>query len=390
MSTATGAIRTIAPSTVSGGYNVRFDPYPFDSRLRWLVRLLAAVPFLLLVALADPRLWDGLSSPNAALIEHARSIAFTGSTVTWMESLYPPLPTIAAALLPWGTTGLAVVGALAAGAFTQRIIEVLHQHRAGALLGTLFTLALVANPLFAYTATQNLPAFLSIMFFGIGLNDTVRFITWRNTQAGFRAGLYLMLSALSDTSGLAFVAALVLAAPLFTLGRRGERGVRTANSVVLGFPTVAVLATVLFLQLAFLHRWPAGDSFGFGYSADALQGLVDTTHDLRWLGLLAPLLCLYALSLLVRRPGAMLVGSLLFALVMAGFVFGLVPTGSAGNSFIILTLVMIAILPAARTRRMTTGIAIVAAVTVLVPWLAALTRTSVMEWTGTLFTALPW
>ncbi|MGO3886158.1 MAG: hypothetical protein ACTJHU_07665 [Mycetocola sp.] len=387
--TTTSLIRTIAPSTVVSARNVRFDPYPLNPWARWGIRALAALPFLALVFTTDQQLWQSLNTPNAALLLHADSIAFNDSGVSWLESLYPPLPTLVAAFIPFGITGLAVAGAVAAGFFTQRIIEVLHQHRAGTVLTVLFTLALVANPLFAYTATQNLAGFLALMFFGLGLNDAVRFITWQNTQAGFRSGLYLMLSGLSDTSGLAFVVALVVAAPLFTLGRKGQKGARKANAIVLAFPMLAVLATVLFLQLAFLHRWPSSDSFGFGYQQAAWDGLLATTQDARWIGLLAPLLCVVVLSIVVRRPGTILVATLLFSVVLAGFVFGLVPSGSAGNTFIMLTLIMIAILPAARSRGLTIGIAAIAAVTAVVPWAAAFTRSTVTDWIETLFTALP-
>lgn len=388
--TTTSLIRIVSQNSDGPQRNLRFDPFPYASWRRWVLRVLAMVPFLLIVITADRGLWAGLRSPNQTLLEHAERITDTSSTVTWLESLYPPLPTIAAVVQPWGATGLAMLGCIAAGFFVQRVIEVLHQHRAGTLLTVLFTVAIVANPLFAYTATQNLAAFLSLMFFGLGLNDSVRFITWRNTQAGFRAGLYLMLAGLSDTSGLAYVLALVLTAPMFTLGRRGQRWARFANAVVLAFPMVAVLLTVLFLQLAFLHRWPAGNSFGFGFSQTALDGLIATTQDLRWIGLLLPLLLTWALSLAVRRPGAILVSSVLFALVFAGFLFGLVPNGSAGNSFLIMALLMIALIPAARSRALTAVLAALAILLAVVPWFAAVTRTTVIEWADTLFLALPW
>ena len=72
-----------------------------------------------------------------------------------------------------------------------------------------FTLTLALSPAFAYIVTTNFEAALGLMFFGLGMIDLVRFVTYANTQAGFRAGILFACSAFSDSTG--FFAAIVRA-----------------------------------------------------------------------------------------------------------------------------------------------------------------------------------
>ena len=140
----------------------------------------------------------------------------------WIGEIFPPLSTLLAAIIPGGRLGLGVAGALVAGVFLQKMLEIMVQRKFSPWLASLLLIALAANPLFAYTATENFAAFLGLAFFGLGIADIVRFVAWGNTQSGFRAGIYLMLATLSDLSGLVYVLTAAAAAPFLRLGRRAS------------------------------------------------------------------------------------------------------------------------------------------------------------------------
>ena len=90
--------------------------------------------------------------------------------------------------------------------------------------------------------------------------------------------------------------------------------------------------------------------------------------------LVAPMLSGWALALLVRRPGAILISTLLFAALIIGYVFDLIPANSAGNMFLIMTMMGIAILPAANTTRASILITVVAGAQIVIAWAAAFNR----------------
>jgi hypothetical protein len=369
---------------------LRVDPYPLRPWLRWLVRLLFAVPYLLLSVIVDHTDFGSSPTVNHDLVAHVRAIPWNTIDVGSLSSLYPPFGTLIARVIPDGIFGLSVAGSLVAGVFLQLLMQGMHQRRySGWTIGVLLV-ALAANPLFAYTATCNFEGFLSLVFFGLGVMDMVRFITRGSTQAGFRAGILFMLCALSSASGLVLVAAAGLAAPLLVLARRGERGARWSNVLVILFPTLAMFGSVVLLQLVFLQAPFALFRTLVRYEPaqwSTVSGLFTTIDGLL---LLAPLLSGWALAVIVRRPGAIPIALLLFVALIFGRVAGLIPPNAAGNVFIVFTTFGIAILPAVKTRVAGILITLVGVVQFGVAWCAAFNRPVVIAWMGALAHTMGW
>ncbi|ROQ30946.1 hypothetical protein EDF46_3458 [Frondihabitans sp. PhB188] len=370
---------------------VRLDAFPARPVNRWLLRLLFALPFAVLAIIENisPGLTSG-TTVNQDLVARVARIDWGRADVSWVGSLYPPIGTVLTALIPGGTLGLGIAGAVVAGPFLKQMLEVMHQRRFHAWKSATFMIALAANPLFAFTATTNFEAFLGIAFFGIGAANMVRFVANRNTQAGFRAGLLFMISALSSASGIVYIAVIGLTAPLITLARRGQRGARASNILVILFPTLATFFTVFFLQLVFLHRPFAVLSAQFHYDPSRWAIVPAFVTTLNGFLLLAPMISGWALALLVRRPGAILISTFLFLGLLMGYVFDLIPLNAAGNTFLIMTMMGIAILPAATTTRASVLITLVAGAQIVIAWAAAYNRPVVLDWMGSLTKALGW
>ncbi len=76
--------------------------------------------------------------------------------------------------------------------------------------------------------------------------------------------------------------------------------------------------------------------------------------------------------------------------MILGRVAGLVPANTAGDTFIIMTMMGIAILPRANTTRATVLITLVAALQILIAWTAAYNTPIVLDWMGSLAHTLGW
>ncbi|MEP6842489.1 MAG: hypothetical protein ABJA11_03140 [Pseudolysinimonas sp.] len=364
----------------------RLDAFPRDPVFRWILRLIFAVPYLVVTWAASFSAGNAkLITPNRQLLERIAHIDWNRADVTWIGDIFPPLSTLLAAAIPGGEVGLAIAGSLVAGIFLQKILEIMVQRKFPPGTTTILMLALAANPLFAYTVSENFAAFLGLAFFGLGIADIVRFVAWGNTQSGFRAGLFLMLAVLSDLSGLLYVLTAAAAAPFLTLGRRHQQGARGANVLVIVFPTVAAIGAIAILNLVFTGR-PLGET-GRGVIAGTAERLATLPHLFEqpngWF-LIAPVLSAWLIAIIVRRPGSILVSTLVFAAILGAFVVGLIPAGSAGNTFILMTLMAIALVP---TRKETITIVLmdlVAVLQVAIAWGAAFNRDIVLQWMGTL------
>jgi hypothetical protein len=245
------------------------------------------------------------------------------------------------------------------------------------------------NPLFAYTVTENLPAFLGLAFFALGISDVARFVSWGDTQSGFRAGLMLMLAVLSDPSALLYVAAAGATAPFIRLRRQGQPGARAANLLVIVYPTVAALAAIVILNLVFLGHPLAGAS------ASVLDGSGERLADLGvifatpngWL-LLASVASAWLVALVVRKPQAIAISTLVFAAILGAFVLGLIPPGSAGNTFILMTTMAAALIPASRTRGLNLILLAIALLQIGIAWASAFSKPVILEWISALNGAL--
>jgi hypothetical protein len=363
----------------------RLDAFPRDPLARWLIRALFAVPYLLVSWIASgSSAGTRLVTPNAALLDHVARIDWNRADVAWIGEIFPPLSTLLVAAIPGGQLGLAVAGSLIAGVFLQKVLEIMAQRRFHLGTMTILMLALAANPLFAYTVTENFAGFLGLAFFGLGITDIVRFVAWGNTQSGFRAGLYLMLAALSDLSGLVYVLTAAAAAPFLRLGRHQQTGARGANVLVIVFPTVAAIGAIFALNWIFVgdplgsigQRLVAGTADRF-----ASLGPLFLTPD-GWL-LAAPVLSAWLIALIVRRPGSILVSTLVFIAILVSYVIGLLPAGSAGNTFILMTLMAISLVPTRRQMITVVMTDIVAVLQIGIAWTAAFNRDIVLQWMDT-------
>lgn len=364
----------------------RLDAFPRDPLLRWILRLVFAVPYLLVAWAASYSTVNAtLITPNQQLLERIAHIDWNRADVTWIGDIFPPLSTLLAAAIPGGQTGLAVAGALVAGIFLQKILEIMVQRKFHIGTTTILMLALAANPLFAYTATENFAAFLGLAFFGLGITDIVRFVAWGNTQSGFRAGLFLMLAVLSDLSGIVYVLTAAAAAPFLRLGRSHQPGARGANVLVIVFPTVAAVGAIAILNLIFTGR--ALGSTGRGAIAGTaerfahLPTVFETPSG--WF-LIASVLSAWVIALIVRRPGSILVSTLVFIAILGSFVIGLIPAGSAGNTFILMTLMAIALVPTRKEMATVVLMDLVAVVQIAIAWGTAYNREIVLQWMDTL------
>jgi hypothetical protein len=360
----------------------RLDAFPRDPVFRWIVRLGFAVPFLLVSWAASYSAANAsLVTPNQQLLQHIAQIDWNRADVSWIGDIFPPLSTLLAAAIPGGQTGLAIAGALIAGVFLQKILEIMVQRAFPIGTTTILMIALAANPLFAYTVTENFAAFLGLAFFGLGIADIVRFVAWGNTQSGFRAGLFLMLAVLSDLSGILYVLTAAAAAPFLRLGRRHQQGARGANVLVIVYPTVAAVGAITALNLIFL-----GNPLG-GVGERVIAGAGDRlshlgalfTQPSGWF-LVASVLSAWLIALIVRRPGSILVSTLVFIAILGAFVIGLIPAGSAGNTFILMTLMAIALIP--RRKELATVILMdaVAVLQIAIAWGSSYNRDIVLQW----------
>lgn len=360
----------------------RVDLIPQDPLLRWALRFALAMPYLLLawIANATNATWT-LNTPNQQVLHQLAAIDWNRADPEWIAAIYPPLSTLVAAAIPGGRAGLAVAGALVAGVFLQKLIEIMVQRRFPLSTAVIFTIAIAANPLFAYTALENFPAFLGLAFFGIAISDLVRFVAWRSTRSGFRAGMLLMLSTLSDLSGLVYVLTSALAAPFLRLARADEKGARWANVLVIVYPTVSALGAIFFLNWVFTGNVLTSRGLEmFAGTPQRFAGVPGVLMSINGFFLIAPVICAWLMALIVRRPGAILVSSLVFIAVLGAHVVGLIPVGSAGNVYILTTVMAIALVPTAKERTTTAMVDIIALLHIPIAWGAAFNREIVMSW----------
>lgn len=359
----------------------RLDPFPRSRLQRWLFRLILSVP-LVAAALAVHAAGEPIAgTPNQALLDRVAQIDWSSGEALWLGQLYPPISSLMAVVIPGGRLGLALAGALVGGIFVQKILEIMVQRRFHRSTSAILAIALTLNPLFFYTALEDLAGFLGLMFFGLAVADVVRFVSWANTQAGFRAGIWFMLAALTDLSAVFYVLAAAAVAPFLDLGRQRQRGARASTLLVIAFPTVAAVASLMFLNLIFVRN-PLGNLgevliAGVGERFAELPALFASPGGLL---LLAPVASAWVVALIVGRWGTIPASSLIFLSVMAAYVLGLQPPGSAGTVFIMMTLLAMAFIPTARRRRTTVLLDLVAVAQIAIAWLAALSSPTVREW----------
>jgi hypothetical protein len=359
---------------------LRQEGFPRSSAMRWLLRLAFASPYLAIALFVNLSGSTIAGTPNASLAERAASISWDSLDIVWLEQLYPPVTTIVAALLPGGRLGLALLGAAVAGGLLLRLLEIMVQRSYPRGTMVFLLVAFAANPLFVYTATENFEGIVCLGLFGVGLADTVRFFAWNDTQAGFRAGLLFMLTVLASPAGFFYVAVAVLAAPFLRLARREQAGARAANVLILAFPTIASLLAFAFLEWAFVGRpfsfVPALVADGRPF-ADVMTILFTTFNGFL---VMAPVLSAWLVALIVRKPGAILVSTLVFFGVVANSVLGFLPVNSAGDTFLLMVVMAIVLIPTAKSISSIVLVDVIAVLQIIIAWTAAFNRAVVLEW----------
>ncbi|MGU3411727.1 hypothetical protein ACLBWP_16625 [Microbacterium sp. M1A1_1b] len=383
--TAPRALRP--PTRLAPGATV-FPPLP-AVWVRWVVRLVLAAPFVVLALVVSraPTTPLLLLTGNEITFDRA-STALDGGVVQAIGQLYPLLSGVVLRIMPFGVHGAAVLGGVVAGIVLQVLAQAMVRRGLPMRKVVVFTIALGANPLFAFVALNDLQAFVGIVLFALALTDLVRFSANSDTQAGFRAGLVLMASTLVDPMGLVYLVVAAIAVPLVDLARQGQRGARAANTLVVVFPSVAVLVSMMVLDLIVMR-----DPFAALRTTIVVDGSrvsdvlrLFTTAD--GLLLVVMLVAGCALALLVGRPGAIGIVVALFAGILGGYVIGLIPPASAGNTFVTMMAVAIAIVPRATSR--VTGGLVIALMVLQIPlaWAAASQRAVVVEWVHAIATVV--
>jgi hypothetical protein len=357
--------------------------------VRWMLRAAFALPYVLLAVITsriDTTPLLGLTG-NQATLDRA-SAALDGGVVQAIGQLYPLLSGVLLRFMPFGVDGAAVLGGVVAGVLLQLLAQDMLRRGLRKREVVAFTIALGANPLYAFVALNDLQAFLGIALFALAVVDMVRFFAWGDTQAGFRAGLALMLSTLLDPMGFLYVAIAALAAPVLDLARHGQHGVRRANVLVLVFPSAAVALSTAALDLMVLHDPFAALRGTISVSEERIAGLQHLFSSADGLLLVAMLVAGSTLALLVRRPGAIALVAALFVGTIGGYAVGLVPVAAAGNVFVTMLSVAIAILPPVEGRVASTLVVVLAVLQVPLAWVAAFQRQVVVEWMHALVAVL--
>jgi hypothetical protein len=360
----------------------RLDAYPLNPVSRWLMRLVLALPYAVVgvAALLARSAGDGSGTlPNDDLVRRVAAIDWSRADAAWVSDLYPPISTLVGVLTPGGSIGLSIVGALLAGYFLQKVHEALLQKGFRRSTAALLLVGLAANPLFAYTALENLQSFLALVLFSLGLLDAMRFMAWANTEAGFRAGILFLMAVLSAPEAFVFVVIASITAAILRV-KRDQPGVRMSNLTILIFPTAAAVLTMAALELAFL-----GQPFRFivhalapGYGLEPLATMLLTTPQ-GWL-ILAPLAVGSMSALAARRPWGVALAVAMFTVFILGAAVGIVPASAAGNTFIMLVMLAFAGLPASRTRGQEAVNRIAAVLLTAIAWASLGVRPALQEW----------
>ncbi len=324
------------------------DRWPHHGPIRWLLRLICALPWIGFALWAHNR---GYLSPELLGLEtRADQVIGGGGVLAGLRYGYPPIPMILA-LLPGGVLVLGIISAFAMGSLVFAMIERLRERGVTATVMPFLLATIVLAPAVWYLGSQNLSQTLTLAFLGLALEGFFRFAIIGETEGGFVAGLLLGVAILCGPEALFYVVAMCAAAPLVAYSRyMQERGAATATFVVLSFPCLAVIVGWAFLEWRF-----AGTSFGTigeyqpqAVWDSAVQAGVDVLH--------APLYLVVGAVFAIRRPLAMV------AYLIP--VLGLIVTRSVGFPFppaagyLLLTLVALAVTP--RRPRRWTSVALVA------------------------------
>lgn len=356
----------------------RIAKYPHNVWVRWGLRIVVAAAYIALAIWANVSSggdWSGTA--NGDLAQRSDDLRLDFGNVGILGQLYPPITGLAALVIPGGAFGLSVAGAIVAGLTIQQLIEAQQRKGLHPAVRIVFTLTLATIPMYTYVVTTNFEATVGLMFFALGMLNLVRFVTFANTQAGFRAGMLFACSAFSD-SQLGFAA--LVASIGGGLLVQSRHGARFANAIVVGFPTVALFVALAVLGIAFgggPFAMVRGELAWDPEKAHTFVAFLGTPSG--WL-YLAPMVVIIVTAILLRHPLTGLIAVLLNASTALAFIVGLTPPGTAGATYIMLLVLAITIVPTATTwvqRGLTMTVSLVL---YAIGWATAFTWTVVRTW----------
>ncbi|WP_439592522.1 hypothetical protein [Microbacterium sp.] len=356
--------------------------FPANRWLRWAVRLIVAVPFLAIAIwfqLASGGDWTGTA--NGVLAERVQSLPWGSSEVETLGQLYPPITSLLALVIPGGAFGLAITGCLVGGLMLQLVVQSMQRKGFVLPVRLVFVLTLALTPLWAYIVTTSFEATLGLTFFGLGMIDLVRFVTFANTQAGFRAGLLFAASAFSDSTGL-FAALVAAAASTFII--RSRDGSRAANAIVVIFPTLAFLGSLMLLGVIFRVGPLAMIRGDLAWNPERATSVGSYLLSPGGLLYLAPTIVVIITALFLRFPGVGLTAAMLTAVTLLAFIVGLTPTGVAGINYTMMLLLAVAVVPLALTTRDRVLTIATSVVLWAIGWAQAFANPTVTAWMGVL------
>lgn len=359
----------------------RVDPFPLRGWLRWLVRLAFAVPYLVVAFVQQGARLD-FATENSLVYQHVLGIDWSRADVHWVSELYPPAGMVAATgvsrLIPLGPLGLALLGALVAGYTLQKALEIMRQRRFPLSATVVFMVALAANPFTFYLAAQSTLLFITLALIALGTENMSKFQQWSSTRDGFRAGVYFMLSALTSPIGITLVVIAAVATFFLLPPENRQRGRRRADFFVVAFPTAGAIALWFFLEWAF-HALPVR-IFGVGVTADntAALRLLLTTYC-GWL-LAVPVLSLWLISILARRPSLIVMTLIISAVFLLASFAGFAQDPSVSGLFVLLVTLVVVYTPELRPKTVDAVLPYIAAAQVVMLWLAVFAAPVVSDW----------
>lgn len=358
----------------------RLPKFPARALNRWGLRLLIALFYTGLAIWwnhASGGDWSGTA--NAALAERVAGIEW-GASVDVIGQLYPPITSLVAVFVPGGALGLAIAGSVGAAFTVQLILQSLRRKAFPIGVRTIFVLTLATTPLYTYVVMTNFEATIALMFFGLAMIDLVRFVTWANTQAGFRAGLLFACAAFSDTTTIFAALVAAIGGGLLIQSRTGAR---VANAVVVSFPTITLFVSLAVLGIAFGAGPLAMVRGDLAWSNERALGFLQSlTTPLGWL-YLAPLFLMIVAAFGLGFPGTALIAVLLLSSTVLAFIVGLTPPGVAGVTYVLLLLLAVSIVPTpthGAQSLLTGGVSVLLWV---IGWLTALQWPIVQTWMQT-------
>lgn len=369
----------LAPSR--GVVRSRVDPFPLRPGLRRLVRFAFALPYLI-IAFVNVDAHTGTTSENVLVYRHVLTIDWSRADVHWVSQLYPPVGMIAATgvtrLIPLGPLGLSLLGALVAGYTFQKLLETMRQRQFPLAATVLFLVALMANPFTIYLIEQSTLLFLTLAFFTLGAENMTRFLAFSSTRDGFRAGIFFMLCALTDTIGITFVATATVASVFLLPRERREPGRRRADLLVVAFPTIGTLVMWFFLEWAFkalpIHI------FGVGATSENTAEIARFFAGYGGWLMLVPVVSLWLIGVLAGRP-ALIVMTLCIAIVYtAALLAGFARDPSVSGFFVLLLTLLIVYTPELRPKTVDVVLPFIAAAQLVMLWVAVTDEQVVRAW----------